>query len=272
MESELSTELSIAEAERLDDLVQVVEQGMATFIQVGRALGEIQQSRLYRETHDTFDVFCTQRFGFGASRARQLIGVSGVVDNLVENGKPLQPLPVNSAQAAMLVKCPADVAIKAWEHAVNTADVNTDGEPIITAKHVKGAVESVMGNGAPPPPPPPVPGRSKDRLGRIVEPALEGPYKENASLVDAVRKLQSAKAAALMVADRTGGEWVETPEMTRLFELLESTLKFAWYHTTCPDCRGDVGKDCETCNGYGYINRSTYNRLTDEQRSWLNPL
>lgn len=265
MTSELSNELSIAEAGRLGELVRVVEEGMATFMQVGRALSEINGERLYRETHKTFQGFCTERFGFTASRARQLIGAAAVVDNLVENGPAMQPLPVNALQAEALAKCPHDVAVAAWTHAVQTADVNGEGEPIITAKHVKGAVDSVMDNGSPPP----EPERPKDRLGRFVEPGLERAYRENNSLAQAVKKIQSAKIFALAVSGVQGGEWMETPEVVRLFELLNSALRFAFYHTTCPDCRGDVGKECETCNGYGYINRATFNRLTDEQKSWL---
>ena len=47
---------------RLPELEAVIERGLATFIEVGKALMEIQDGRLYRETHATFEDYCRQRW------------------------------------------------------------------------------------------------------------------------------------------------------------------------------------------------------------------
>ncbi|HET7037948.1 MAG TPA: hypothetical protein VFI42_19905, partial [Thermomicrobiaceae bacterium] len=61
---------------RLAELEAVIERGVPTFMEVGQALAEIRDARLYRETHTTFEAYCRERWGFTSSRARQLIGAS----------------------------------------------------------------------------------------------------------------------------------------------------------------------------------------------------
>jgi hypothetical protein len=42
---------------RLRSLVQTIQRGMSTFLEVGACLLELRGSRLYRETHSTFESF-----------------------------------------------------------------------------------------------------------------------------------------------------------------------------------------------------------------------
>lgn len=72
--------ISPAEVDRLAELEAVVERGKQTFIEVGAALAEIRDQRLYRAEHTTFEDYCRSRWGFTASRGRQLI--SGAVKAL----------------------------------------------------------------------------------------------------------------------------------------------------------------------------------------------
>jgi hypothetical protein len=51
-----------------------IEEGLAWFRTAGEALTQIRDERLYRETHETFEAYCRERWGFNDSRARQLIG------------------------------------------------------------------------------------------------------------------------------------------------------------------------------------------------------
>jgi hypothetical protein len=74
--------LTSAEFRRLNELEAVVERGMKTFVEVGTALLEIKDRRLYREKFATFEVYCHERWGFGAHRAYQLMDASVVVQDL----------------------------------------------------------------------------------------------------------------------------------------------------------------------------------------------
>ncbi len=68
--------LPLAEHERLGALEARIAAGLQTFHEVGSALLEIRDARLYRASHGTFEDYCRERWGFVASRARQLISAA----------------------------------------------------------------------------------------------------------------------------------------------------------------------------------------------------
>lgn len=70
--------MTFAVASRLDALEGVIERGLATFVEVGEALLEIRDSRLYRETHGTFEDYCRERWGMSRPRAYNLIDAAKV--------------------------------------------------------------------------------------------------------------------------------------------------------------------------------------------------
>jgi hypothetical protein len=71
-----STALATTETSRLAELEAIVDRGLTTFVEVGRALTEIRDARLYRTTHTTFETYCKARWNFSASRGRQLIAAA----------------------------------------------------------------------------------------------------------------------------------------------------------------------------------------------------
>ena len=75
-------ELSSSEQSRLTVLERTVEEGLATFVEIGIALAEIRDRRLYRAAYRTFESYCRQRWALAASRARQLMLAAEVVKNL----------------------------------------------------------------------------------------------------------------------------------------------------------------------------------------------
>jgi hypothetical protein len=69
--------------DRLAQLERVIERGLNTFVAVGGALLEIRDSRLYHQTHKTFDAYCRARWGWGHKRAYDLIDSAQVAKRLV---------------------------------------------------------------------------------------------------------------------------------------------------------------------------------------------
>jgi hypothetical protein len=92
--------LSSAQADRFGELEAIVERGQQTFIEVGSALAEIRESRLYRADHPTFEDYCRDRWAFVASRGRQLIAAAETVTSVTVDGLPA---PANEAVARALV-------------------------------------------------------------------------------------------------------------------------------------------------------------------------
>ena len=92
--------MTAAETDRLVELEHTVERGLQTFVEVGQALAEIRERKLYRASHDTFERYCRERWGFTRQRARQFIDAAAVTIIVVKAGLPA---PTNEAQARELV-------------------------------------------------------------------------------------------------------------------------------------------------------------------------
>lgn len=92
--------LTPGESRHLAALERRIERGLQTFHEVGTALLEIRDKRLFRLTHPTFEAYCRERWGLERARAYQLMGAAEVVSVLGDGGGPF---PVNEAQARELV-------------------------------------------------------------------------------------------------------------------------------------------------------------------------
>jgi hypothetical protein len=53
---------------RLPKLEAVIKRGLSTFLQVGRALLEIHDGRLYAAEHRTFEEYCSKRWKLSVQR------------------------------------------------------------------------------------------------------------------------------------------------------------------------------------------------------------
>ncbi len=85
----------------LETLESVIEHGRQIFVDVGNALTEIRDRRLYQEQgYHTFEGYCLERWGWTASRSRQLIAAAEVV-NVLESVTTVTP--TTESQARELV-------------------------------------------------------------------------------------------------------------------------------------------------------------------------
>lgn len=82
----MATEIiSLEESRRLIALEGVIETGKRTFVEVGLALAEIRDSKLYRVGHATFEAYCRAKWGFAKSYAYDLIKGATTVAALPAN-------------------------------------------------------------------------------------------------------------------------------------------------------------------------------------------
>jgi hypothetical protein len=113
---------SSVDHERFADLELVIERGLGTFVDVGRALFEIQERRLYRTAgHRTFADYVAKRWDLSKTHAYRQIEASKIVDILSPIGDI--PLPTNEAQARELAPLMDDPdAIRAvWTEAIESS-------------------------------------------------------------------------------------------------------------------------------------------------------
>lgn len=129
--------LTKQESKRLKDCEEAIERGLQTFYEVGSALAEIRDARLYRIAYPTFEDYCFEKWGISRRRGYELIAAAAVVEN-VRNCAHEEP--ANEAQARELSKLDEIAQQAVWQIAVGTADKTDEGKPLVTAAHVKSVV------------------------------------------------------------------------------------------------------------------------------------
>lgn len=98
--------LAAAEQQQLERCEGVITSGLKQFIEVGDALLQIRDGRLYRVDYHTFEDYCRERWSMSRPRAYQLMEAAGVAVTLSTNGKHF---PQNERQARELAKFDADL-------------------------------------------------------------------------------------------------------------------------------------------------------------------
>lgn len=103
-----------------------IERGLKTFIDVGQALAEIRDSRLYKGTHGTFEEYCRDRWKMSDGRARQFMIAAETATNVAVEGLPA---PTNEGQARALAAVPEPERADVWRETVE----RTNGKPTAAA-------------------------------------------------------------------------------------------------------------------------------------------
>jgi hypothetical protein len=122
---------------------KTIERGLTTFIEVGKALAEIRDKYLYRETHVTFQEYCTERWGLERRRAYQLMDAAQAAEN-VNHGTHADG-PANERQAREIARLPQDQQAGCWQDIVR----DCGGVEKVTAAKVKMSVDLWLADNEP---------------------------------------------------------------------------------------------------------------------------
>lgn len=125
----MSESLTRLETSDLADCELTIEAGQQSFIDVGRALLKIRDSRLYRASHATFESYCKTRWGIERRMAYRLMDGSEVVKNLCPTGH----IPATERVTRPLTKLEPEQQRDAWAKANEKAAA--EDRPV-TAKDV----------------------------------------------------------------------------------------------------------------------------------------
>jgi hypothetical protein len=181
LEAAARKDLTATEAAQFEACETTIKAGLQTFYEVGVALLAIRDARLYRRDFATFEDYCRQRWGMGASRARQLIGAAETVAALES---VTMVTPKNERQVRPLMSLEPSQQREAWARAVETAP---DGK--ISAGHVQLAVEHVA---------------AVTKYPKLAKPLI--PQKEAITIaknLDALPEDERAEARSRLIADDT---------------------------------------------------------------------
>ena len=132
-----SMPLSAKEVKRLAACEQQIERNLQGFFEAGSALAAINEEKLYRATHPTFDSYCKERWNFGRGYAYRLMDGAEIARDIATSpiGDKVPP-PLNEAQVRPLVKIDKADRAEVWQRAVKAAPLDKEGKPRITAEVV----------------------------------------------------------------------------------------------------------------------------------------
>jgi hypothetical protein len=132
--------LTPPEAQQLARCERIIENGLETFREVGEALLQVRDQRLYRSEHNSFATYCRIKWKITSRQANRLIGASEVVENL-KRDQLVSVLPVafpeNEAQARPLTALTPPQQIEAARIAAAKAEKPTTKQFEEAAEEVK---------------------------------------------------------------------------------------------------------------------------------------
>ena len=128
----VAVEPSLTEKEQADlvCLEKVIRASWQKFVEVGTALAEVRDRKLYRDKHGSFENYCRDELGFSRPYAYNLIG-SAEISRQLSSIEDIEVKPANELQCRELISVPAEKREEAWKKVVEEAD----GQPL-TAKLV----------------------------------------------------------------------------------------------------------------------------------------
>lgn len=127
--------ITLDERSRLYQLEETIRQGLNTFVDVGNALLEIRDKRLYRQEYSTFEEYCREQWNMSKPRAYQLIDAANVVTNL---STIVDKFPIIESQARPLASLEPEEQVEAWKRVITSTP-----EGKVTASIVLKAVKEV---------------------------------------------------------------------------------------------------------------------------------
>ena len=136
--------LSLGERRLLKRCEKIIVRGAAQFIQVGLALRQIRDQKLYREEFRTFEAYCLEKFSFGRAHGYRLIADVAAMLELQDLAPMGDKFPLNEGQARELARVPLEMRVPVMEMAAELA-----GGEELTAKIIReaaGQLGAVSGN------------------------------------------------------------------------------------------------------------------------------
>ena len=228
--------ITLKESTRLVQLEKIIKAGQKTFLEVGTALAEIRDSKLYRCDYETFADYLQENWQMGKSHGYRIIDAAETVKSLPLGDKPK----IESERAARaLSKVPPPKRSGVIQKIVEA------GKKVTAA-----AIKSV----APPPKKKATP-ILKDGTGIEVPPEILPLWERIAdaqlpiTMVSQIRgilkKAQADKDILFAEVDFTDN----LAKLNQVFIDLQRAKPFA----VCPSCNGVKPKGCAVCTARGFV-------------------
>jgi hypothetical protein len=261
----MPNELTTTDTTRLRECEDKIDRSLRSFVDIGDALLEIRESRLYRDEHTTFERYCQARWNITKSRANQLISASRLVENL-ENEDANGVLPSSESVARELQRADADRQHDVWSQAVSSAPRGANNEAVVTARHVRETIEQLTTGTTPRPPTDESP---RDGAGEQIPECVLPEYETGLELGRIASEVTQVAAKVRQMEGQRGMSLVSHQEIDRLLQQVREEIRFGAFHVVCPGCFGTGaifdGNPCTNCRETGYLNRRMHAMHQPEQ-------
>ena len=246
--------MSIAESKRLAELEKTIARGQKTFLEVGLALAEIRDLRLYKREYSSFQEYCREKWGWTASRARQLVASAQVAKSVT-----IVTLS-NEAAARELGKVPAKQragvveAIVAGGEAVTAAAIRRHIPPApMQPSGAQGTASLTM--------PPPPPSQVLDGTGWPIPTQLIPLWHRADEVQEMLTTLSRVKGALRTAQENKDKLFAEVNYSSALSHLDQAwtDIQTAKPFAVCPTCQGQLPDKCTLCKGRGFISQHRWN-------------
>ena len=243
--------------QRLAELEKTIARGKKTFVEVGLALAEIRDLRLYRREYSGFAEYCREKWGWNKSYAYYMIDSAEVVKSLPEK---VSTIVDTESQARELAKIPAE------DRAGVVQAIVDEGKPV-TAKEIKrhlppppmqpnGAQGTARPTLAPPPP-----SQVVDATGWPIPTQLIPLWQRAGEVQEMLTVLSRIKGALRSAQDNKDLLFAEVNFSSALSQLDQAwyDIKTAKPFAVCPTCQGQLPEKCALCKGRGLISEHRWN-------------
>ena len=246
----------IRDDERLAELEKVIAKGQKTFVEVGLALAEIRDVRLYKREYGSFSEYCRAKWGWNKSYAYYMIDSAEVVKALPEK---VSTMVDTERQVRELAKIPAK------DRAGVVQAIVESGKPV-TAAEIRRRLppppmqpSGAQGTARPalPPPPPQV----LDGTGWPVPTQLIPLWQRAGEVQEWLTVLSRVKGALRSAQDKRDPLYGEVNYSSALSHLdqARADVKTAKPFAVCPTCQGQIPDKCTLCCGRGLISEHRWN-------------
>jgi hypothetical protein len=252
----------IRDDERLAELEKMIAKGQKTFVEVGLALAEIRDLRLYKREYSNFAEYCREKWGWEKRYTNYVIAGAEAVQSLPEKVGTAVP---TLAAARELARIPAE------QRAQIVQAIAAEGQPV-TAPAVKRhlpppPMERRASNGTHVPPgrmpaaTPAPPGQVLDATGWPIPTQLIPLWQRAGEVQEMLTGLSRYKGALRAAQENKDLLFAEVNFSSAL-----SQLDQAWYDVktakpfaVCPTCQGQLPDKCTLCKGRGLISEHRWN-------------
>ncbi len=141
----LTVNISLSDQEELQKLEHIIDENLAAFYEVGKALKTIHDKKLYKLLgYSRFEDYCVERWDLHQGHARRLEAASSVVDNLKSDPNGINFLPTHERQIRPMTILTPEQQVKVWGRVLEDAPIILE-KPKITTRLVESKVQEVLG-------------------------------------------------------------------------------------------------------------------------------